>query len=267
MQEIDLNDVTFLIPVRIDSSDRLENLRLTIQFLNSHLDTHITVLEADTKEKVQLAGNVRKWFVEDHDPVFHRTRYLNQMTCQTTTPYLSIWDADVIGIPSQLEAGVKLLREGEADMVFPYGKRFYAVPKFIKELYANNDCRLNILNETKEYMSFMPGDWPVGGAFLVNRQAYIEAGMENEHFYGWGPEDMERVVRWDTLGYRIKRIEGPLFHLPHPRKSWFDSEETEVRNRGELLKVCAMNPQQLKEYIRDAGWAQFEREKHKSTSS
>jgi len=267
MQKIDLTDVTFLIPVRIDSPDRLENLRLAIQFLNFYLDTHIAVLEADTEEKVQMTGNVRKWFVEDHDPVFHRTRYLNQMTRQATTPYLSIWDADVIGIPSQLEAGVNLLREGKADMVFPYGKRFYAVPKFIKELYANNDCRLDILEEAKEYMDVMPGDWPVGGAFLVNRKAYIEAGMENEHFYGWGREDAERVVRWDTLGYRIKRVEGPLFHLPHPRKSWFDSKETEIRNRGEFLRVCAMNPQQLKEYIRDADWMQVEQAEHKSLSS
>ncbi len=77
MQEIDLNDVTFLIPVRIDSSDRLENLRLTIQFSLS-----------------------------------------------------------------------------------------------LGHSYS--------------------GTW-----------SNLEAGMENEHFYGWGPEDMERAMRWNTLGYRI----------------------------------------------------------------
>ena len=48
--------------------------------------------------------------------------------------------------------------------------------------------------------------WSVGGAFLVNRVSYMEAGMENERFYGWGPEDVERVVRWDTLGYQISLV-------------------------------------------------------------
>lgn len=262
MQKIDLTDVTFLIPVRIDSPERLENLKLTVQFLNSYLDTSVLALEADLKEQVQIPEGVRKWFVKDHDPVFHRTRYLNQMTRQVTSPYLAIWDADVIGIPSQLEAAVNLLREGKADMVFPYEKYFYAVPKLFKELYVNNNYRLDILEKGKEYMGYMPGDWPVGGAFLVNRQAYMEAGMENEHFYGWGPEDAERVVRWDTLGYRIKRVDGPLFHLPHPRKSWYDSKETEIRNRGEFLRICAMDPPQLKKYIGDAEWVLLE---HKNT--
>jgi len=30
-------------------------------------------------------------------------------------------------------------------------------------------------------------------------------------------EDGERYCRWEKMGYRIKRIDGPLFHLSHPR--------------------------------------------------
>lgn len=36
-------DVTFLIPVRIDSLIRLENLLLTVRFIKRQFDTHIGV--------------------------------------------------------------------------------------------------------------------------------------------------------------------------------------------------------------------------------
>ncbi len=253
-QKIDLTDVSFLIPVRIDSPERSENLGLTLQFLDSSFNTNVLVLEADTREQANVPETVRKKFSKDDDPVFHRTRYLNRMTREAKTPYLAIWDADVIGVPSQLEDGVTLLRKNEADMVFPYNNYFYSVSAFFKELYVSNHRRLDILIQAKEYMGRMHGDWSVGGGFLVSRKAYLEAGMENENFYGWGPEDAERAVRWDTLGYRVKRVDGPLFHLYHPRKSWFDNEKTEIQNRKEFLKVCAMDKEQLRKYIQDAGW-------------
>lgn len=43
----DLKDVTFMIPVRIDSIIRLENLISVVQYLFRHFDCRIMVLEAD----------------------------------------------------------------------------------------------------------------------------------------------------------------------------------------------------------------------------
>ena len=254
--KIDLKDITFLIPIRVDCPERKENLQLVLQFLNASFNTSVTVLEADQDEQAAVPENIQKKFVKDQYPLFHRTKYLNRMTAEAKTPYLAVWDADVIGVPSQLEAGVTLLRRNEADMVFPYNKYFYSVSTFFKELYVSNHCNPDILIQAKEYMDRMHGDWSVGGGFLVNRTAYIEAGMENENFHGWGPEDAERMVRWDTLGYRVKRVDGPLFHLHHPRKGWFDNGKTEIQNRKEFLKVCAMDKQQLEQYICETTWMQ-----------
>jgi hypothetical protein len=256
MEKINFKDVTFLIPVRIDCPERMENLQLTVQFILTWFNTHIMILEADDREQIHISDGITKLFVKDQDPVFHRTRYLNQMTKSVLTPFLAVWDADVIGIPAQIEGGLTLLREKKADMVFPYNKYFYAVPEFIKQLYINKKCQPEFLDKTKEYMHHMHGDWSVGGAFIVNRVSYIEAGMENEHFYGWGPEDSERYVRWDTLGYSISRIEGPLFHLSHPRgfTSRFASDHIEARNRKEFLKVCSMSKKKLISYIDNMSW-------------
>ena len=79
-----------------------------------------------------------------------------------------------------------------------------------------------------------------GGAFLANREAYIKAGMENENFYGWGPEDWERIERWKNLGYRIKTIDGVLFHLTHPRdmNGKHNSEGQRKITTQEKDKIC-----------------------------
>jgi hypothetical protein len=63
----------------------------------------------------------------------------------------------------------------------------------------------------------------VGGAFIVNKQRYLKGGGENENFYGWGPEDAERLKRMEILEEPTQRIEGPLFHLHHPRGGKLDS--------------------------------------------
>ena len=75
--------------------------------------------------------------------------------------------------------------------------------------------------------------------------------MEYEKFYGWGPEDAGRYVLWINLGYRVERVKGALFHLPHPvgLTSTFANEVIEIQNRKEFQKICSMSKQQLKEYV------------------
>lgn len=57
------------------------------------------------------------------------------------------------------------------------------------------------------------------GTVFAQTEKYLQAGMENEDFYGWGLEDGERHYRWLSFGYRIYRSEGCLFHLSHPMGS------------------------------------------------
>ena len=57
----------------------------------------------------------------------------------------------------------------------------------------------------------------MGWLLLYTENDYVAAGMDNEVFRSWGPEDIERVKRFEILGYKIRRIPGPLFHLDHER--------------------------------------------------
>ena len=77
----DISDMTFLIPVRIDSIVRIENLILSVQSLIRNFNTNITVLEASNYPngivQKMLGNKVEYLFIEDKDPVFYRTKYLN----------------------------------------------------------------------------------------------------------------------------------------------------------------------------------------------
>ena len=255
MQKRNLSDVTFLIPVRIESPERHENIQMVIKFLKTRFITFIIVLEADTREKVKQRYIDKKIFIKDHDPVFHHTKYRNRMSIASTTPFIAVWDTDVLMPPGQIIAAVHMLRKNEADMVFPYDGNFLDTTSVIRNLYKVK-MDMDILTKNKDKFFKPYGYFSDGGAFIVRRDAFLTAGMENENFYGWGAEDIERVKRWEILEYRVKRVEGPLFHLSHPRNenSWFGSNQLEKRNRGELLKICMMNKSELTKYVNSFKW-------------
>jgi predicted glycosyltransferase involved in capsule biosynthesis len=89
-------------------------------------------------------------------------------------------------------------------------------------------------------MKLMHGYHSVGGAFIVNKEKYIKAGGENENFYGWGPEDTERIKRMEIMNLPVCYSPGIMFHLWHPvgKNSWFANAELERKNRRELQKTC-----------------------------
>jgi hypothetical protein len=61
--------------------------------------------------------------------------------------------------------------------------------------------------------------------------------------YGWGPEYAERLKRLEIMNLSIHNIEGPLFHLWHPRgkTSWYTNNKIEIQNRREFIETCRTN--------------------------
>lgn len=244
-----LTDITFMIPVRIDSMIRFENLLLTIQSIQRNFITNIIVLEASDYNNglvQKLLGNKIEYrFFEDRDPVFYRTKYINNMTEISDTPYLAIWDADVIIPKEQLIQSVDRLRDG-VDVVFPYDGHFYDTSDTIRELYFKTK-NIRVLKKNHNRMDLPYGAHMVGGAILVNKKSYVHSGKENLKFYGWGPEDGERFHRWKVLGMNVEFIPGYLFHLSHPRgtNSSFRSNNQRLHTQNELLLTQQSSKEEL----------------------
>ncbi|MDR0891433.1 MAG: hypothetical protein LBN24_02345 [Mediterranea sp.] len=218
----DLTDVTFMVSIKIDSIIRLENVLLSIRFLRKHFKCQIMVLEVDRHNngilQRMLDGKVEYHFRKDCDTVFYRTKYQNEMAQMVVTPYLCIWDADIIIAPTQIMAVMDKLRNEECEFGIPYDGSTYGVPTSIKELFAVKQ-QIGLLHEQRGKMHLRHGipHSSCGGATFANVDIYKKAGMENLAFYGWGAEDDERTERWRIMGYRIYWADGVLYHLSHPR--------------------------------------------------
>ena len=253
----ELENITIIIPLRIDSEERRTNLDAALDYLLSFTGINVMLLEADTEQKYvnknDYSGLTYK-FVEDNDPIFYRTRYLNRMLYNVKTPVAGIWDSDVIVPMEQVVEAVRNCLAGDA-LCYPFDGRFYAVSDSLSRIYkeTRNFDTLS-LNESQHWL--MHGRYSVGGAFTVSVERYLSAGGENEHFYGWGPEDTERRERIYNLVLKVSRVAGCLYHLHHPRgmNSNFANRERAIANRREYLKICRMNRQELEEYISTWSW-------------
>lgn len=251
--------VTFVIPLRIDSPERERNLDLVLEQIVSLNKVDVLILEADKQSLYRLKknySNVTCWYIEDNNPIFHRTKYLNLLLAKAEGAIVCIWDTDVVVSTEQIYSAIEAVRGGKAVLSFPYDGRFYMLSAEDSDAYFEKRLT-RMLNENLGNFDLNHGYHSVGGAFVVNRKIYMKAGGENEYIIGWGPEDAERVNRMEILGLPIFRADGALFHLYHPRNENSRPANCvqEIKNRQELLKVCSMTKGELLKYI--AGWTNF----------
>lgn len=239
--KIDLTDVTFVIPVRVDSEERKANIETLLRIIEKEFKTHIIVLEAGKAQIITTeSDNVEYHFIYDDDPVFHRTKYINRLIGLATTPIVAVWDCDSIGITRQISDAVNQIRQKNATMAFPYDGRHYTVDKIMSKLFRQT-MRYEVLTKKISVMQLKNGFYAKGGAFVVNQEEYLKAGGENENLCGSAFVNEERVKRMEISGKTIYLANGPMFHLWHPGKGRFAGKKNEMNNIREFLKTCNKN--------------------------
>jgi SAM-dependent methyltransferase len=249
-KKIDLKDVTFTIPVLMDSTDRKQNLNLSVCLLQRDFDTNVIVGEQGG-DKFQYMS---KWcrYINFDTKEFHRTMMLNEMALASETPIVANWDADNVIPPLQIYEAVEQIRRG-ADMAYPFDGRSARVPRHpnFKNLEKHLDAGI------------LQGDYKgldkynsVGHAVFFDKESFINGGMENENFISFGPEDIERFERFKRLGYNPRRIAGPVFHIDHAIGiNSSTSNPHFAANWKELEKIRGMGDEELFNYV--ASWPWF----------
>jgi len=79
---IDLSDTTFLIPVRIDSKERIKNLDIVLNYLLTKFNTNVIILEDAKEEKIffnRIDSRVKYIFNKNESDIFYRTKLLNAL--------------------------------------------------------------------------------------------------------------------------------------------------------------------------------------------
>ena len=284
--KIDLKNTTFIIPLRVDTGDRLRNVVLSTAFLLNKFDTNVIIKEVDSERRFEAyclpiikriadTTNLRHIFeVETStDDSFHRTKILNDMVMESTTDVVVNYDTDIILPLTSYTSAVAML-EKDYDVVYPYrfgkqGERkvklnfsvrtqddmnnFENYPESKKFIASSNSDSFDIPFDNYFYYPHQQGEgWAEYGMVqFFNRKVYMDGFLENEGFIAYAPEDVERHHRWKTLGYRIGRVDNYAYHLEHERtqNSWFHNPHMQRNNElWEKLKV--LDKEQLTEYYK-----------------
>ena len=260
-----LTKATFIIPLRIESQDRMRNILTVLYFILSNFDTNIIIKEVDVESVFEndvlpplqeafeeKLDNLNHIFEKSEDPVFYRMHILNDMLSKSNTEVVINYDCDVIlPIESYVNAYESILNN-QSDVVYPFGngmyqKQVYATDDLVNE-FLNNGFDFSVLeNKSNTHTS------DFGWVQFFNRKVYIEGGMENENFRGSSPEDKERYFRFTTLGYKVNRINNWIYHLEHSRgqNSWPNSIQGNPymqNNFSVWEKIQTMDKDKLFEY-------------------
>ena len=227
-------DLTFLIPTRIETEDRLRNIISSVSYLLRHIPAKVIVKEVSGRDTFRFRAlpEIKKYasienltclYEENNDHLFCKSKVLNDLIVAADTKIVANYDADCILPISSYHQAYGMINVGEADVVYPYGCGVYQwkaeynmqiYDKFVKELDTS------VLDTSKQLSTST-----IGWCQFVNRQKYIDSYMMNENFVSWGCEDDEFYFRMSTLGNRIGRINDYVYHLEHGRthNSWFSS--------------------------------------------
>ncbi|WP_289633605.1 galactosyltransferase-related protein [uncultured Duncaniella sp.] len=255
-----LPDLTIMMSTRIDSPDRLANVRASLGYYRKYTDAHLMIIESDSKSRLSEImqmdfPEVEYIFVEDHNPMLHRTHLMNEEFRRIRTRNAANIDVDIIVPIEQLHQAHDAVLSGQYVMSMPYDGRVVLSPKELADIFRET-LDIGALTEIDAYQQLMFGFASLGGAYVVDVARYRELGWENEHFLCWGPEDMERFHRLDILGHRPLQVTGKCYHLPHSRgiNSGDTVPELILLTKREYFNVINMKPQELCYYIESWTW-------------
>lgn len=227
-------NLTFLIPIRIETEDRLRNIISSVSYLLKHVPAKVFVKEVshhqtfkfraipEIKKYVDIS-NLEYFYEESNEPLFCKSKVLNDLIVTSDTKVVANYDADCILPVSSYYQAYNAINENQVDVVYPYGCGIYQwKAKYDTQIYEEfvKVLDTSVLDKNKSLSNST-----IGWTQFINRQKYIDSYMMNENFISWGCEDDEFYYRMSVLGNRIGRIDSYVYHLEHSRthNSWFSN--------------------------------------------
>ncbi len=257
---IDLTNLTIIIPIKIESEDRLSNIKILLGYLNTHFITNIKIIETYVDypkiDFIDLYNNLiidyKNEQISNNEP-YHRTKYLNMMLFDTKTEIISTYDSDVLLPIDTYINVVNELVSSKFDFIYPYGNGLYQKQLFYSGWYKNNN-KCNMYHFSKKFDLSVFDDDPnvflqnsyCGHSIFAKTKSYIDAFGENENFISYGPEDQERLYRFKKLGYNVKWYDDFVYHIEHIRTN--DSWTTNpffIKNCELFEKIKLMSSEDL----------------------
>jgi glycosyltransferase involved in cell wall biosynthesis len=237
-------DVTFLLILRIDSYEQIENTNVIIKYLANNFRATIRILEADKIQQyfpeIKTDG-VCYEFVQDNSGILLKNRLIEYLIPTVHTSIFSVWNVDTIVPIKQVLEVVEKLRSGNTVMSLPYDGRIYCCDKIMSKVFKQTQS-IDLLQKHYSAFELSEGWNSCEAVFFADKKRYMETGPENKNILNQKIADAERIKRMEVAGISILRTNGPVFRLWHPEigNSISTGKETVINDRKEFLHTCSI---------------------------
>lgn len=242
-----MNSVSFLIALQVDSQDRLDNLNITIPYIQHYFpESEIILSEIDKESKItNNYQNCLHIFTESSE-FFSKTKAYNIAAKKAKNDIICLYDVDIVLSKETLDKGIQIIKNNVTQILYPYNGYCYDVPKQYHQAISR-DKNINSININEcRLMSKIS----IGGITFFKKEVFEGGGGANENI-SIGYEDNEMFERFKKLGYSIGRINTPLFHLTHSRKETsFDYNPNKQLYLEEYLRILNMSKKDLQKEIK-----------------
>jgi len=204
----------------------------------------IIVVEQDSEEKLDVSNfkNVKKIFIQNNE-TFNKGLGYNTGVDKCTGEYLFFCDCDII-LPELffINAMEKLKT---CDVVDPYYNIFFYDENSTNLLIDSNYINFNKLDKHNVASNVISG-----GAFMINKNVFLEVGGFDGDCVGYGHEDDIFDAKLKTFNKNIfKLYDHFCYHIYHP-KSNMEYYENQNQNLNLLSKYRTMTKEDLIEKIK-----------------
>lgn len=248
-----MKSFSYILPVRIDNDDRLENLRTCLAYLNKYFsDSETIVVEDDSEPKCKHLAEVFQmcYYFIHNTSHFSKSIPVNEGLRKATRENVAIWDVDCMVLPEQMERADKLLSKRKYQVILPHNSIFVNIKNDLKKNIIENQ-NLEIVPRFKHmYQKSSHPDvevYPIpSGVVLINREVLLRIGGYNGTMKSYGWEDIEILKRARNLGiYYFSFAKGNIIHLNHQRGSDSQMNQHYEKNKAEFLRIKGMKKRHL----------------------
>lgn len=251
-----LNDLTIVIPFKLDVKERIRNLKFLVTYLRNNFENvKIIIGEVDKKPKLKKYFGCDYIFLRTESDLFQKTKVLNLLINESHTKFVCSHDVDILLNPLDIVKAYRLLSENKINFAFPYNRIIYCIRGKYNRMVFRMIRDKQPVCFPKIDLRFHTFGAP-GGAFIFNKNEFIRCGMENENFEGWGFEDDERYYRLIKLNHIVYCMDNPAYHLHHQRKKYqrIDSDQG-IKNKKILFDtILSKNKNELVKEITRWNW-------------
>jgi len=253
-----VRDLTFVIPVRIDTEDRLRNLSTVLRYTGRFFPaSEVVVVENDAEPRTEEVcvedDHVRRLFLPTEGR-FSKSVTANAGILAAGRPFVAIYDADVLLDRHAIDRALQLLRMRVIRAVLPFNGIFADVRgelarRLSEQLEVGALGRITSVARAP-YLPDLDVRVVKGGMVVADREVLRLEGGLNRRMVSYGWEDVELVRRLNRLGYRVFSLRRfSCVHLDHARGPDSVGNEHYVSNEAEFRKVATMPRPALRRYV------------------